>query len=479
MRWLLLVLALLAGTPSALRAQAEYRVYNDHPRLFLTADRLRRIERDAERRTARWNRLAARLEAGDFAEPAFARALAYQAGKREADGRLAVEWALQAAESGLTEPGELRQAAIVFDWCQPLLSDEERERLARALADRASAVSQLSGREIAPVSEGVLAAVALAGHWEGSEPLLGGFLERQWEQDVLPLLLAGELVDRQRDLLALIEICHAIRGNLDRDLWRDAPEAFHALPLPRILSYYPDTLESEEGLLRRPSEWGTGAEAPARVAALARIVEMVLVGYDVASQDFQFLQGWLRNDSFTLIGPLGVPYEFLWINPYTPGLSPSSALYVAYDPVRGRLFARQGWDENSLWAGYRDGRLQIFSEGEAVEIRPRDQQRPLQFPGGALALANGDGRLTVDAPEAPARGGAPEAIYVGGLVPGRSYDVKVDKHSASAYVADRGGLIVIRAAPIGADPSIHFDKRVKIQIRAASGGAAPTLTGRR
>ncbi|MEZ5364047.1 MAG: hypothetical protein R2748_17335 [Bryobacterales bacterium] len=42
---------------------------------------------------------------------------------------------------------------------------------------------------------------------------------------------------------------------------------------------------------------------------------MLLVAYDISLRDLQFLQGFLRNDSFTLTGPLGAFYEFLWINP--------------------------------------------------------------------------------------------------------------------------------------------------------------------
>ena len=33
------------------------------------------------------------------------------------------------------------------------------------------------------------------------------------------------------------------------------------------------------------------------------------------------LQGWLMHDSFMLKSTFGAPYEFLWANPYQPGLS--------------------------------------------------------------------------------------------------------------------------------------------------------------
>ena len=60
--------------------QAEYRVYNDHPRIWLDESRLVRVQRDAERQTPRWARLRELLaQPGQLQEPAFAQALAYQA----------------------------------------------------------------------------------------------------------------------------------------------------------------------------------------------------------------------------------------------------------------------------------------------------------------------------------------------------------------------------------------------------------------
>ena len=71
--------------------QAEYRVYNDHPRIWLDESRLQRVQRDAERDTPRWVRLKQLLEQPEqLREPAFAEALAYQAGGDQAAGRAAV-----------------------------------------------------------------------------------------------------------------------------------------------------------------------------------------------------------------------------------------------------------------------------------------------------------------------------------------------------------------------------------------------------
>ncbi len=46
-------------------------------------------------------------------------------------------------------------------------------------------------------------------------------------------------------------------------------------------------------------------------------------------------------------GP-GVAYEFLWANPYLPGIGYQNLDPWAYD-AKGRLFARTNWDLNACW----------------------------------------------------------------------------------------------------------------------------------
>ncbi len=79
----------------------------------------------------RWQQFES-LMAGNapMPEPGFARALYYQvAGNAEA-GQAAVAWALG---SGGTD---LRQLALVFDWCQDLLSETQQHALAARLQKR-------------------------------------------------------------------------------------------------------------------------------------------------------------------------------------------------------------------------------------------------------------------------------------------------------------------------------------------------------
>ena len=458
----LFLLGLIAFAGS-LGAQADFRVYTDHPRLFLEPDRLQRLVRDVERETPRWLRLADLLAAeAPMPEAAVAQALAFRVANDEARGRRAVEQMLLRAKAGtLGDPGVLRQAALVFDWCYELLNDEELTTLAKAMGAQAELQSQLAGTELGRVRDGLLASVALAGDWEGAEPAIGSFLENQWKQDLVPLLQAGELTDYGEDLIALLEISHAVRRNLERDLWRDVPLVFRSLPDVRILQYTDETAETEEGRVRLRVLPET--DEPEHEAMLGRIAEMMLVAYDSNARPFQFLQGWLRNDSLTLTGLTGTLYEFLWINPYLPGLSPSSGLLTAHDEVRGRIFARQGWDEDDLWLGYWDGRLRLIAGGELMEVSVSDKQAPLLFPGVSVVLPEMDTKIDVAISE-PAMAIFP-TIYLVGLKEGRGYNVRVQKQDWRLVTAERGGIVVIRNTAEKDSVKVDFSKKVRVQIR--------------
>ena len=77
------------------------------------------------------------------------------------------------------DPGELRQGALVFDWLQESDSATTPEASDRikglaAGAERANGLRRQRCRRRA--RRGILAAIALAGHWDGSEPTLGTLL---------------------------------------------------------------------------------------------------------------------------------------------------------------------------------------------------------------------------------------------------------------------------------------------------------------
>ena len=80
----------------------------------------------------------------------------------------------------------------------------------------------------------------------------------------------------------------------------------------------------------------------------AHVAALALVGLDPNLEGSQFLQGWALEDRFTLQDGPGVAYEFLWANPYLPGVSYQNMDPWFYDG-RGQLAARSDWDPQACW----------------------------------------------------------------------------------------------------------------------------------
>src|SRR5260370_39404515 len=97
-------------------ADEDYHAYSDAPRLLLTRQRLRLLQRERERQSMRWQQFDALVSGGaPMPEPGFAWALYYRVTNNETVGRKAVEFAL-------TDKADLRETALVFDWCGALLN---------------------------------------------------------------------------------------------------------------------------------------------------------------------------------------------------------------------------------------------------------------------------------------------------------------------------------------------------------------------
>jgi hypothetical protein len=297
-------------------------------------------------------------------------------------------------------------------------------------------------------------------------------LTNQWEHEVVPLLESGQLTDNGEELVAVLEICHVIRLNLERDLWEETPEVFRTLPMARILSYLPEAELSDEGRLRKRA---LGDNSP-RNLALSRVAEMLLVAYEIGIREFQFLQGWLRNDSYTLTGPLGAFYEFLWINPYVPGLSPTSGPIAAYDPVRGRVFARESWEDGARWLGWYDGKLVIREDGQERQVQPGKDPQAFPLPDYAIVLGGMEGKTEVTIEKGKQPFGP--RIWVVGLTKGMQYPVKVSRGDYLTYTAGNGGVIELRNDPDSKNTEIEYEKKLRLQFREGSApprGPAPTL----
>lgn len=468
----LFVVTLLLAAPSMAQTSqpnlADYRVYTKHPRLWLDAGRLDRLRHDVERGTERWQRLQALSESGaSFPEEPLWLALQFQVAGSEEAGRKAVEWTLAKAGSstGFADPGDLRLGAVVFDWCFELIAEQQRPRIASALGAAAKIIASQRGLEAGPVCSAVLAAIAVSDDWEPAEQALLELIDKRWRGEIQPALIRGETPDHAAELMATMEIFHAVRFNLEQDLWREADVVFRPLPRVRMLRYYPEPLETETGYLRELAQPSSAGVDAASESVPARITEMMLVGYESTLEEYQFLQGWIRHDAFALRDPYGAVYEFIWINPYLPGLSYSNSPPVAYDDVRGRVFARQGWDESDLWAGYIGGELQIHADGQRMTIAAEDKQAPLTFEGGAIVPARLPMRFDIEVPHGVSVRDD-RAIYLVGLTEGETYEVKINRERFKPYRAARGGIIVLRSEVAGDKGKIDFDEKVRVQIRA-------------
>ena len=426
----LIVAAMEAAGPEIGRGQDELpRADGPHPRVFLNARRLRLLRRERERQSMRWNQFQL-LIAGKapMPEPGFAQALYYQVSGSPEAGRQAAAWALDAGT-------DLRQLALVFDWCQDILGEAQSKKL----ADKLTRGIQQSRRELTlpAVRSRLLAAVALAGHVPDlPEREIEQVVHRWWEGEIIPAIKNGREAVGRDDTYALMEILHAVRDNFNEDLREKAPRFFGDLPMVQLLSYYPATYPAGENDYRIPATPHAGGEPDLRRAALSRAAELSMVAFDGNAAGNQFLQGWLMNDHFLMRGTFGAPYEFLWANPYQPGLSYFRAPLVEHDSLFGRLFARSSWEESSAWLGFFSGELQIFQDGGVTVLDPRVTTQPLNLGSAVILSGAHESKFQV-----AAEGKAP--VFVVGLRPRHDYLVEVDDEELSEGETDAGGILAL------------------------------------
>jgi len=445
---LALAAALLAGVaPSIALGQEETRAESlradaPHPRIFLTARRLKLLRRERERQSLRWNQFHL-LMAGKapMPEPGFAQALYYQVSGSAEAGQQAVAWALGAG-------ADLRQLALVFDWCQEILSEAQSKSLAAKLARGI----QQSRRDssISAVRSRLLAAVALSGHLPDiPEREIDQVVHKWWEGEIVPAILNGREVVARDDTYALMELLHVVRDNFNLDLREAAPRFFTDLPMVQLLSYYPATYPAGENDYRIPAAPHPGGEPDLRRAALSRAAEFSMVAYDSNAPGSQILQGWLLNDHFMLRGTFGAPYEFMWANPYQPGLSYFQAPLVVHDETFGRLFVRSNWDESAAWLGYFSGELQTFQDGAVSVLDPHVAAEPLDL-GRAVILFGAHTQKFKVAVEGK------QPVFVVGLKPRQNYLIEVDDEELAEGQTDPGGILAL---------DVPHDKEAGVRLR--------------
>ena len=435
---LVLTASLLVLTAPSLLAQGnEYRVDTDAPRLLLTKQRLRLLQRERERQSMRWQPFDALIAGGAaMPEPGFAWALYYRVSGQAAWGQKAVEWAL-GDTARADQAKDLRQIALVFDWCGPAMTESQTERLgaklARALA--AAPSGDASSGTVGQQSARALAAIALADRLpDHGASMLRAIVEKWWRGEIVKKIDEGAPAIPRDQIYALFELLHAVRDNTGIDLREDAPDYFKALPTDHLVSHYPAPYPTPENEYRIPAYLHDG-EPNLTDAALSRAAELAMVAYDSNASENQFVQGWLMQDRFLMRGGFGLPYEFLWANPYQPGLSYFQEPLVYHDPLTGHVFARTSWDDDATWLGYFEGQLQLFRDGKVQTLKSGAVTEPVHV-GEAVILAAREpdaGRFHADA----------EAVFILKLAPKARYAVEIDDQELREEETDTGGTLVL------------------------------------
>lgn len=412
----------------------EYRVYDDHPRLILTAQRLRLLQRERERESQRWRQFDLLVKGGaSLPEPGFALGLYYAVSGDNAVGKRAVDWALGKAD-------DLRQLALVYDWCQPILSAQQSVALAgkiRQLSQKAAG-DGVQPSALAARRDRVLALIATAGDPKHSEEApLQDFVRQWWRAAFAPSLAQGRTVPALPDVYALLEILHAIRDNLRIDLRDDAADYFAHLPTYLIAANYPAPYRAPENEFRIPVYLGNG-QPDLNQAALARAAGLSMVAYDNNGLENQFLQGWLIQDRFLMANTFGAPYEFLWANPYQPGLSYYQLPLLFHDPHSGALFVRSAWDEDADWFGLYGGVAELFHGGHATVVSQgasgSSKPAPLHLGDSSVIWARTPFQFSMD-------GGS---IIVTGLKPHQTYMVETDDEEMREVSTDPAGTFILQ-----------------------------------
>ncbi len=446
----ILVLAIAAveiaagQTPSAAPAGDPIVVSTEHPRLFLRPAHLRLLRRERERASLRWRQFDALMAGGaPMPEPGFADALYYQVAGDKAAGRKAIAWALG-------PEADLRQMALVYDWCQDLLGDAERQSFAARLSRRMTDAPADSG--VAAARSRALAAVALFDDFPDTPRReLERLIHQWWEGTIVPALRSGRHIVGRDDAYPLYELLHAIQDNVKLDLRESDPRFFKDYPIEHLLSYYPATYPAPENDYYIGAE-RTPGEPDLRLASLSRAAELAIVAYDANAPETQVLQGWLLRDKYLMRGAFGTPYEFLWANPYQPGLSYYHVPLIFYAPEFGRLFIRSSWEDSAGWFGHFDGVMQSFHDGSVTAISPQRPPMQMDLTEAVVCFGKASARFQFDLAQG-------QPVFIVGLDPKRIYQVEVDDEEMAEYATDMGGILELDDVPSGKPVGVRIAER--------------------
>lgn len=427
------------GVLSPDTAPEEFKVYTEHPRLLLNARRLRLLRRERDRKSMRWEQFQS-LMTGEASMPERGFALALYAIVTEdpAQAKKAIEWALGPAS-------DLRQLAFVFDWCQPNLSESQEKALTAKLVQGIERESK--NDSTAAVRSRVLAAIALADHVPNiTETTLKNMWTGWWMGKIVPAIRKDRNALPLTDSYALMELMHAIKDNLTFDMRDNALVFFRDFPVHRVISYYPATYPAPDNFYRIAQYAGLG-EPDLTQAVLNRAADLSIVSFDTNALAHQFLQGWLIQDRFIMRSPLGAPYEFLWANPYQPGLSYHHLPTFFHDPKSGILMLRSNWEESATWLSYNRGEMELFMDGKRSGLQPRAIREPLEIGQNMVIVGESPMQFSLNLAE-------PTRYFLIGLKPDTVYEIEVDDEELAEVNTDAGGIL-----------ELHFPQCTGIGVR--------------
>jgi hypothetical protein len=363
------------------------------PELLLTPRRLHRLKLDSQRQTQRWTALEDRVRnVPDSPERGFELAL-YSAVKGDDS------FCHEAARWALGHRTEYRQSALVANWCEAAIDGDER------MAILASRVPENSAKPFTAARDKLFMQVARGEASRNS-------IRAQWAQ-LLPLIQRDPRVCLP-EFYALFEFLDVADKSFRVDLRQDDGHLFANMPSVFLLSL-------STGELEKP-DWQT------------RIAGLMMVSVDPNLQGSSFVQGWAMEDPKTTHQGTGVAYEFLWANPYLPGLGFYNMQPWVYDAPSGLLLARSSWDAGAC-------RVSWFHKTSAFEgCLPDERTTSANF--GKLTLLP-IAQLCATVPRQGSR-----TFILSNLKPGATVQWEEQKKKRSG-TADASGLFLVSAEITG------------------------------
>lgn len=417
-----------------------YKVYTEIPRLFMPPTRVKLLRREKERRSLRWEQFELLWNGNaSFPELGFAAALHYQISQDIDVGKRAVLWGAEQGE-------DVRQVALIYDWCGSIITPPERGKIVPKLQKAAAGPTP---KTLVEARNKTLAAIVLSESQPAvAERALKDIYENYWMRVFIPGIRSAKGRVGNADANAMMELMHAYRDNLNYDLREGLPKWFRDYPMIHIMAHYPAPWPAEANEYRIPADPEILKSGPdLRKATLSRAAELAMVAFDTNAPETQVVQGFVMNDRFLMREGYGIPYEMMWANPYQPGLSHYHIPPALHDEIGGELFVRSSWEDDATWVGYFDGQLQLFNEGSVVRVDPKLSHEPLDLEEATVFFARDAKKFQV-----PERTGedALDDVFIVGLEAGKMYLIEVDLEEMREDKADPGGILFLPGLPAGA-----------------------------